>query len=187
MDEAVFVEHALPQIDFVIKRNEMFLANVVSVIKEVPFKFSLETAKQLSISMLNQTILFSENPFCQDFLETVCANVVESDKNALSQAIVQDFMGNIYTSNRNNAVLNPIQKLNLFLDKIFPTLRSFKSFDAQVLQSSISSFLDFIITMGYKDEFNVNSNSIDLIVASNEVQIVSDLVIANVSKISTAS
>jgi hypothetical protein len=29
MDEAVFIEHALPKIDFVIKRNEYFLANVV--------------------------------------------------------------------------------------------------------------------------------------------------------------
>jgi hypothetical protein len=78
-------------------------------------------------------------------------------------------LGNIYTSNRNNSVLKPVQKLNLFLDKIFPTLKALKTFDSQVMQGSIKSFLDLIITMGYKEEFTVDTEILNLIIKQNEV------------------
>jgi hypothetical protein len=41
--------------------------------------------------------------------------------------------------------------------------------------------------MAYKEEFNVDTEIINLLIGSNEVQVVSDLVIASASKIATAS
>ena len=38
VDEKTFKEHLLPKIDFVIKRNEEFLPNVIAVLKQLSFK-----------------------------------------------------------------------------------------------------------------------------------------------------